>query len=189
MSLPLQQQNRNTTTTPYQPKWGDAFTPTNKNSNIHIIYQNPNGLSTSKSSEFSKTNNTIAPTSSLQPDTLVYSETNVFWGDTMMLHAMRGCFFEVHGLGPLQCAHNTHFFPSSNRVYPDTVPGGVCQWVNPSLMPRITHTDTEPLRMLCTSKDPRPRWSITYLNYCIQACHQQRPIFSHVPAQEGSWNR
>ena len=143
MSPPQQQQLQNITTTPYQPRWGDSFTPTNKNNNIRIIYQNPNELSTSKFTDFSKTTNTIAATSSLQPDALVYSETNIFWGNATMLHATKRCFVEVHDQGSLQCAHSTHFFPSSKHVYPDALPGGVCQWVNPSLTPHITHTDTD----------------------------------------------
>ena len=156
MSPPQQQQLRNTTTTPYQPRWGDSFTPTNKNNSIRIIYQNPNGLSTSKSTNFSKTTNTIAATSSLQPDALVYSETNIFWGDATMLHATRGCFFEVHGPGSLQCAHNTHFFPSSRHVYPDVFLGGVCQWINPSLTPRLTHTDTDHLGQFAAARIQGP---------------------------------
>ena len=143
MSPPQQQQRRHTTTIPYQPRWGDSFTPTNKNNNIGIIYQNPNGLSASKSTVFSKTTTTIAATSSLQPDAFVYSQTNIFWGNTTTLDETKSCFVEVHGQGSLQCVHNTHFFPSSKQTYPDALPGGVCQWVNPCLTPRITHTDTD----------------------------------------------
>ena len=129
----------------YQPRWGDSFTPTNKNNNIRIIYQNPSGLSKSRSTDFSKTTNTIAATINLQPDALVYSETNVFWGNTTMLHATKRCFAAVYGQGSLQCAHNTHFVLSSTHVYPDALQGGVCQWVNPSMMPLLTHTDTDHL--------------------------------------------
>ena len=129
----------------YQPRWGDTFTPTNKNNNIRIIYQNANGLATSRTTEFNKTTSTIAATISLQPDALAYSETNVFWGNATMLRATKQCFTAVYGQGSLQCAHNTHFTPRGHYVYPDALTGGVCQWVNPSLTPRITHTDTDHL--------------------------------------------
>ena len=114
MSPPQQQQLRNTTATPYQPRWGDSFTPTNKNSNIRIIYQNPNGLSTSKSTDFSKTMKTIATTSSLQPDTLVYSETNIFWGNATMLHATKDASSRCMARG-LYSVRTTHIsFQSVN---------------------------------------------------------------------------
>ena len=54
----------------------------------------------------------------------------------MMLHATKGCFSAVYGQGSLQCAHNTYFYPSSRRVYPDALPGGVPD-------ARLTHMATD----------------------------------------------
>ena len=62
-----------------------------------------------------------------------------------MLRATKQCFSAVYGQGSLQCAHNTHFVPSSTHVYPDALQGGVCQRVNPSVASRITQTDTDHL--------------------------------------------
>ena len=164
-----------TTTIPYQPRWGDSFAPTNKNNNIRIIYHNPNGLSTSKSTELSKATNAIAATSNLQPEALVYSETNVFWGNATMLHATKGCFAAVYSQGSLQCAHNTHFFPSSRSVYPDALPGGVCQWVNPSLTPRLTHTDTDHIGRFAAARIQGPA------SQAIHLITAYRPFVSNEP--------
>ena len=75
----------------------------------------------------------------------------------------------------LQCAHNTHFFPSSKCVYPDALPGGVYQWVKPSVTPRITHTDTDHIERFSVAQIQSPAGQALHL---ITA---YRPVISRGP--------
>ena len=93
-----------------------------------------------------------------------------------MLHATRRCFVRVHGQGSLQCTQKTHFFPSSRRVYPDALPGGVCQWMNPSLTHRITHTDTDHIGRFAAARIQGPAGQALHLITAYRPVISRRPF-------------
>ena len=75
------------------------------------------------------------------------AEAGVNWGNSRQLNRSRQAFFSTLGRGSLQTSHNTHVKQSStySRGPNNSLPGGVCQWMNQHLASRTVHYHSDHL--------------------------------------------
>jgi len=93
------------------------------------------------------TSTKLAGIQALAPDCVMIAEAGVNWGNTRQLRATRKTFFDILGEGSLQSAYNTYAthsrLISGNAL--NSIPGGVCHWMNKSLTGRVVHHHSDHL--------------------------------------------
>ena len=127
--------------------WGKTFNTAKPPNVYRFIFQNVNNLSANQSCDTTTTSNKLAGIKSLDPDCIMIAEAGINWGNTRQLRATRKTFFDILGEGSLQTAHNTYSTHSSlisgNAL--NSIPGGVCHWMNKSLTGRVVHHHSDHL--------------------------------------------